>query len=325
MGKSGKCSPFRWLCCGSGSVHPEPSDAAEDDAPEPREEALHAPDENSIDQQGKVPVKQPLVEQIQKHPGLDNSSDEPNDICRYYCPLCMMYFEAVYETLCCGHTICDDCALGYMRSASCSLNSAPDVSTMPVENWIVGETIVLVEGTGEEKCMISPLLPNACTFCREQHPAQRLPADKMAEAGSERGFQLKLVLPGLGDGVLRNYEDTPTQPNKQPPLPGSLNGSVGPSPLRVGDSFEKMKAKMVPFEKPPPGPSGVVRANAPLPSETTPRPAIPAASTNTPLATPLVHPPGLGAVDTPGGDREIVTPGPMIGAEISVQPGIEAQ
>ena len=37
--------------------------------------------------------------------GLRHSSMDPSDDCRYYCPLCMMYFECVYETKCCGHTV----------------------------------------------------------------------------------------------------------------------------------------------------------------------------------------------------------------------------
>ena len=149
---------------------------------------------------------------------------------------------------------------------------------------------------------------------------QQLPPPEMAKAGSEKGFQVKIVLPGLGDGCLRSYEDTPTQPNKQHPIPGSV-GSVGPSPLRVGDSFEKMKSKMVPFERPPPGPSGVTRAthaHVLQPENNTPRAAGPAAAATTPLTTPLV--PGVPmVVNTPGGDT------PIIGGEISVQPALEAQ
>ena len=156
MGKSGKCSAFRWLCCGSGSVHPEPRAEAEDeipDAPEVRDQAFHDSPE--------LPVAAPAKKArspVPKHAGLENCEVELNDTCRYYCPLCMMYFEAVYETLCCGHTICDECALGYMRSSSCNLNAPPNLESMeePSESWIVGDTILLIGG-------ISPLLPNACT------------------------------------------------------------------------------------------------------------------------------------------------------------------
>eukprot|EP00658_Telonema_sp_P-2_P036284 TRINITY_DN26281_c0_g1_i2.p1 TRINITY_DN26281_c0_g1~~TRINITY_DN26281_c0_g1_i2.p1 ORF type:complete len:132 (+),score=6.25 TRINITY_DN26281_c0_g1_i2:179-574(+) len=64
-------------------------------------------------------------------------------------------------------------------------------------------------------------------------------------------------------------------------LPGAVNTGIGPSPLRVGDSFEKMKAKMVPFERPPPVRSGVVGSASRRQSnpDLTPRSAAPAIST----------------------------------------------
>lgn len=307
--KTGRCL---WLlCCGKGSVHPEPAD---EDEIEPKPEPEPVPD----------PPRAP-----QKHPGLLNSEIDPTDSCRYYCPLCMMYFEAVYETFCCGHTICDECALGYMRSASVrgpvSLDQPP-----AEENWVVGDTIRMIEG-------ISAQLPNACPFCRETRKACDLPQHMLDELGTVEGFQLKLVLPGGEAGMLRSYEDSPVCPGPQDRsgrlhiLPGAV--SVGPSPLRVGDSFEKMKAKMVPFEqRPPPVSSGVVRTSS---LNTTPRASVvpegvatPAGQrpivTNAVPSTPVGSQPSNTFVQTPGGQpvertTTLAAPSqPLIEGEISV-------
>jgi len=310
--KTGRCS---WLlCCGKGSVHPEPAD--EDDT-EPETDPK------------PVVVAPPPPTPPQKHPELLNSEGHATDTCRYYCPLCFDYFEAAYETVCCGHTICDECALGYMRSASIR---GPVVLDQPPakENWVCGDTITIFDG-------ISAQLPNACPFCRETMTATDLPKALLEELGTAEGFQLKLVLAGAEGGMLRSYEDSPGGSQHQdrsgrfPSLPGAV--SVGPSPLRVGDSFEKMKAKMVPFEqRPPPVPSGVVRANS---LNTTPRTsALPegleAPADQRPMpANPVLNTP-VGAarptnpfVQTPGGqpvERMDAAVGerPLIEGEISV-------
>merc|ERR1711959_11762 len=138
------------------------------------------------------------------------------------------------------------------------------------DNWIDGDTIRMFNGT-------SALLPSACAFCRETHKPQLLPASLPQDPA--QGFQLKLILPGVDSNALRSYEDSPGA------LPGAVNQLSGPSPLRVGDSFEKMKSKMIPFERPPPVPSGVSRHS----ENTTPRPVN---YQMTPKGSPAVETPG---------------------------------
>eukprot|EP00656_Telonema_subtile_P016318 TRINITY_DN1860_c0_g1_i2.p1 TRINITY_DN1860_c0_g1~~TRINITY_DN1860_c0_g1_i2.p1 ORF type:complete len:312 (-),score=49.90 TRINITY_DN1860_c0_g1_i2:171-1106(-) len=287
--KSSKCG-FSWLCCGSkSSVHPEPGDETE-----PKPEEL-------IKKLELIAPSPPRP----KNPALLNSDVDGTDTCKYYCPLCMMYFEAVYETACCGHTICDECALGYMRSASIRGPVNLDRPPEP-EDWVVDDTICVVDG-------ISALLPNACAFCRETRPASDLPQHMLDQTGTSEGFQLKLVLPGGTGEMLRNYEDSPTVAAAHEKQHSEAAVDVmGPSPLRVGDSFEKMKAKMVPFDRPPPVPSGVSRRGSEL---TTPK--------GSPRAVHAVLP---GAVNTPVGPREVqsnvVTPvGPRERLIVAQTPG----
>jgi len=277
------------------------------------------------------------VKRIQKVEGLSNSDADATDVCRYYCPLCMMYFEAVYETVCCGHTICDECAIGYM--AHLKVAASPSASPPP-DHWLANEdTIRLVDG-------ISWTLPNACPFCREIKPPQDLPEDIRA-AGPAEGFQLKIVHPGVAEGCLRNYEDSPA-PTKRLSTSQCLKRAnvIEPSPLRVGDSLEKMHAKMIPFERvhvqPPPATdqhstprsgSGPGLPNMP-PTQATPtnKPAPVAAPAPAPAQDSCATPgPAAPADDAPvhdepepdiiGGEISVAQPEPdIIGGEISVAP-----
>lgn len=86
------------------------------------------------------------------------------------------------------------------------------------------------------RCTSSEVLPVSCPFCRH-----------------EEGLALKLITPGEAGDHLRSYEDSPMRQSRHgTPLSSSMRFSkeiTGPSPLRVGDSFEKMKAKMVPLDE----------------------------------------------------------------------------
>jgi len=301
--KSGSCWPFGGPCCFGGSVHPENQVSAHQEGEEEeREEDKHVPSKAEPLVEEKNEPKP--VAKIPKCQGLSNSDDNATETCRYYCPLCMLYFEAVYETVCCGHTICDECAIDYMAHAKVKASpSNEDASEDQPDTWLAHEdTIRLVQGG------VSWTLPNACPFCREMRPPQDLPEDILA-AGPAEGFQLKLVLPGVAEGCLRNYEDSPAPARKHTTLPGSVNQAnvIEPSPLRVGDSLEKMHAKMIPFERVlvQPQPAAVSQDNS------TPRggpgiPAMPAAQA-TPTNAPTVAPP------QPAGQAQdfCVTPGPI--------------
>lgn len=157
--------------------------------------------------------------------GLKNSAVDPSDTCRYYCPLCMLFYECVYETKCCGHTLCDECVLSFLETSGGQLKTA-------------------TEGSGEEEedrvpltpnCTSSLMLPVSCPFCRH-----------------EDGLALKLITPGEAGEHLRSYEDSPLRLSRHGTPSSALRrsgGLTGPSPLRVGDSFEKMKAKMIPLDE----------------------------------------------------------------------------
>jgi len=201
---------------------------------------------------------------------LRNSSVDASDTCRYYCPLCMMYYECVFETKCCGHTICDECAMEFNKTVNKLDSVATPGTTEETQanvdkdadeasgGWDAEESIPLTPGkTSSQRLAVE------CPFCRHD------------------GLEMKLITPGEAGNHLRNYDDSPAVSREDTPMRASAagRGMAKPSPLKVGDSFEKMKAKLVPFERsqgPPPGArpplpppsakaaSGVVPANEPV-------------------------------------------------------------
>lgn len=171
----------------------------------------------------KPPQKPAWVE------GLRHSSMDHSDDCRYYCPLCMMYFECVYETKCCGHTVCDECVEGLLETAGLVHDGDDDAGEMPIPLT--------------PRCTSSKELPVPCPFCRKE------------------GLTLKVITPGEAGDHLRNYEDSPSvaqRPDGTPSNRSSRNSGANtssggtwqpkPSPLKIGDSFEKMMSKMVPLD-----------------------------------------------------------------------------
>jgi hypothetical protein len=167
----------------------------------------------------------------------------------------MMYFECVYETHCCGHTICDECAVGLLEQEKGALNA---VSTAAA---VAGESTEQPDGSvtdsmvddGEITIPLTPRstsstqLPIPCPFCRQD------------------GLTLKVITPGEAGDHLRSYDDSPSvsvngaghtpsrsSRNSRNHTPSS-SCATKPSPLKIGDSFEKMMAKMVPLEGGQPG------------------------------------------------------------------------
>lgn len=188
--------------------------------------------------------------------GLRNCSVDASDECKYYCPLCMMYYESVYETKCCGHTICDECVSSILEQAGRNSDVIrSDLVTSPAD-VPAAECEMSVPLT--PRCTSSTVLPVQCPFCRKDD------------------LELKVITGGSGDH-LRNYDDSPGIANNEGETPSRAgnrtpNGSwlhPKPSPLKIGDSFEKMMAKMQPLQSTgAPGPaSGSPAAPQPNPVE----------------------------------------------------------
>lgn len=142
------------------------------------------------------------------------------DVFKFYCPICMFYYKDILATACCKNYLCYTCAVGYIKGKgeleeSASLGYA--VPQPPENNS---------SGTDAEEDM------------DYQIPAQ-LPSMPCPHCNSNN-VQLGRV---SRDSPLRNYSDSP-----------SMNGhtSYGKgchSPLKVGDSFDALRRKMLSFEE----------------------------------------------------------------------------
>lgn len=116
------------------------------------------------------------------------------DIFRYYCPLCMQYFQLILRTTCCKNYICLSCTRDWLQSKHIE-------SLIPIDNF------------GDHHALDDIHCPH-CT---------------------SKGFHPVRV---SHREAVRDYSQTP------------CHNSQLTSPLRIGESFEDMKRKMLPYRIP---------------------------------------------------------------------------
>lgn len=132
------------------------------------------------------------------------------DIYKYYCPLCMQFFTEILKSPCCGNYICVDCFKDYLISKGIDKTMTKDVDNM-LENVILEDIV--------------------CPHC------------------THYGFQPKKAVQGE---IARDYSRA--MPLLQFESTRNSNGTsanIGappPSPLRIGETFEDLKRKMIPFK-----------------------------------------------------------------------------
>jgi len=140
---------------------------------------------------------------------------------KFYCPLCMFYYKDILGTACCKNYVCYTCAVEYIKGKGDSptgggaMRYAVPQASPPNENL----------GTDIETDMdydIPSQLPSMpCPHCQSND------------------VQLARV---SRDSPLRNYNTSPgagARPNVNP----------AHSPVKVGDSFDALRRKMLTFEE----------------------------------------------------------------------------
>ena len=129
---------------------------------------------------------------------------------RYYCPLCMEYFEGIFKSKCCGNYTCLGCTVDYLGAKGLGAETA---------NEILGKSDALKH------------IP--CPHCFTS------------------GF-IPLIV--NAEEEIRDYKGTATK-SKLTISPGAATSSGGiafgdgrsQTPLKVGDTFEDLKRKMIPY------------------------------------------------------------------------------
>jgi len=140
---------------------------------------------------------------------------------KFFCPLCMMFYRNIREMPCCQQHICAYCLFDFLQTKQ----SPPAVATGGGE----------ISSAPEEVQRSDPVLPRgvACPHCASVGHGQQLRLlDRKEETRSY------LDSPGTAADLTRRTSsgDQPTH-----------------SPLKVGDDFQTMARKMLPFSVGAPG------------------------------------------------------------------------
>ncbi|GMH81826.1 hypothetical protein TrVE_jg5373 [Triparma verrucosa] len=151
----------------------------------------------------------------QMDPGMDECventprDDESMSLFRYYCPLCMCYFVNTTQQQCCKNYTCYGCAINYLK---CKGINSQDDNLLPLEvpRWL------------------------SCCHCTQTGQKMFCPVDPTDEVRNYKDEHQ--IIEALANPNLRSNPSSPTPPDKRPH-----------SPLKVGDSFDEMRRKMVTF------------------------------------------------------------------------------
>ena len=130
-------------------------------------------------------------------------------IFKYYCPLCMLFFKEIMKSGCCGNYICMDCFTGYLQSKGIDNSFTKDTETM-LKN-------VILEDITCPHCLHNGFQPSF-----------------VGEHDEIRDYSRKIPILQMESIVNRSGSSK----NNPPP----------PSPLRIGESFEDLKRKMIPYK-----------------------------------------------------------------------------
>ena len=149
---------------------------------------------------------------------------------KYYCPLCMMFFRSICELPCCKQSTCAFCFAEYIERNQKQKGggSAPAGATALAADDAVASPPAPVKGG-------VPLLLPAGTAC----PQCAVVAKKQLDLRVIEGYESAHVA----------YIDSPHTLAEQARVKEKQQGRAGmASPLKVGDDFNAMARKMLPFQ-----------------------------------------------------------------------------
>lgn len=158
---------------------------------------------------------------------------EEAEIYKYYCPLCMLYFKSILKSKCCGNYICFLCTKDYLHTKHVyDKNQWNPLIVPPSSSSSSGNHYHNHNHHNGNNENVAPnffediknnILLNeiACPHC------------------FTHGFHINHV---TSSEKVRDY-------SMRLPFEGSYStGHAQPSPIRVGESFEELKRKMIPFK-----------------------------------------------------------------------------
>ncbi|GMI13824.1 hypothetical protein TrLO_g937 [Triparma laevis f. longispina] len=161
-----------------------------------------------------APQRSSTWRKLQMDSGMDECVDNtPRDeesmsIFQFYCPLCMCYFVNTTQQQCCKNYTCYGCAVNYLKCKG--INSQDDnLLPLDVPRWL------------------------SCCHCTQTGQKMFCPVDPSDEVRNYKDEQQTIEALANPNS---NSRSNPNSPDKRPY-----------SPLKVGDSFDELRRKMVTF------------------------------------------------------------------------------
>ena len=136
---------------------------------------------------------------------------------KYYCPLCMEYFEGIFKSKCCGNYTCLGCTKDFLAAKGFEADSASIIlSNIPTYKDHV---------------------PCPHCFTNGFHPIVVNTEDEIRDyKGTNHNIKLTMS---------PRHSTTTSSSNNMDGI--AYGGRQSHTPLKIGDSFEDLKRKMIPF------------------------------------------------------------------------------
>lgn len=190
----------------------------------------------------------------------------------FYCPLCMEHFADILSTpKCCGNYICVRCLKDYCATQGLEI----------VEGYSVNDVLFKLHEAGGmanpngggiscPQCMTAPYLPEKVAMSESRVPVSiksykdesavpaRVSTPMTNRVEEDDDDPATHSTPGSSEGIAFPRDDNGSGSRKKKVTPdrvspekeGNLAIETEYSPVRVGDSFEELKRKMIMFQKP---------------------------------------------------------------------------
>ena len=137
---------------------------------------------------------------------------------KYYCPLCMEHFAGIFKSTCCGNYTCLGCTVEYLSGKGIQAATAADILA----------NVGALRGVPCPHCFTNGFCP---TIVQSEDVVR----------------DYKGTVPGSGNGGNSNLTVSPRSSNNSNGGIAFQGAARAMTPLKVGDTFEDLKRKMIPF------------------------------------------------------------------------------
>jgi hypothetical protein len=192
----------------------------------------------------------------------------------YYCPLCMEHFKDILVSPCCGNYACAQCSTDYLATQTQSFAAGANLSGGGSSSTING-LLGLVRAHEQASRKGSCVQPLQCPHCRQSgycpskvrlggrvrnyattpqaRPGPVKPRQSPSASGYDADCNSTLTPGSCGRGERSTPYAMDCHPGAEAEAEAEETSAAReqvPSPVRIGDSFDSLKRKMMPFQLP---------------------------------------------------------------------------